>query len=89
MNDELRSKPVFKKHDLVKEGNTNYVKFDLILCRNVIIYFNYNLQNQIFDLFYKNLYNQGALILGMHETILGTFANKFQKKGQVYYKTEE
>jgi chemotaxis protein methyltransferase CheR len=31
MNDFLREKPIYKKHDLVKEGNTLYVKFDLIL----------------------------------------------------------
>jgi len=41
----LREKPVFKKHDLVTEENTLYVKFDIIMCRNVIIYFNYELQN--------------------------------------------
>lgn len=86
MNDFLREKPVYKKHDLVKEGNPMYVKFDIIFCRNVIIYFNYNLQNKVFDLFHRNLYDNSALILGMHETILGAYSVKFQKKGHVYYK---
>lgn len=86
MKPELRQKPTFKKHDLVKDENTAYVKFDIILCRNVIIYFNYNLQNRVFDLFNRNLYENGYLILGMHETILGTYANKFQKQGQAYIK---
>jgi chemotaxis protein methyltransferase CheR len=86
MNPFLREKPVFKKHDLVTENNTLYVKFDLILCRNVIIYFNYNLQCQVFDLFHQNLYESGCLMLGLHETILGTHAAKFQKKGHAYLK---
>jgi chemotaxis protein methyltransferase CheR len=87
MKDFLREKPIYKKHDLVKEGNTLYVKFDLILCRNVIIYFNYNLQSRVFDLFHRNLYDNGCLILGMHETILGSYSVKFQKKGHAYYKS--
>lgn len=86
MNDFLREKPVYKKHDLVKDGNPMYVKFDIIFCRNVIIYFNYNLQGKVFDLFHRNLYDNSALVLGMHETILGSYSVKFHKKGHVYYK---
>ncbi len=86
MKNFLREKPVFKKHDLVTENNTLYVKFDLILCRNVIIYFNYNLQNRVFDLYYQNLYENGCVVLGLHETIVGTYASKFTKKGHAYYK---
>jgi chemotaxis protein methyltransferase CheR len=86
MNDFLREKPVYKKLDLVKDGNPMYVKFDIIFCRNVIIYFNYNLQSKVFDLFHRNLYENSALVLGMHETILGSYSVKFQKKGHVYYK---
>lgn len=86
MKDFLREKPIFKKHDLVMENNTMFVKFDIILCRNVIIYFNYNLQSKVFDLFHKNLYDSGCLILGMHETILGSYSVKYQKKGHAYYR---
>jgi chemotaxis protein methyltransferase CheR len=86
MNDFLREKPVFKKHDLVTENNTLYVKFDLILCRNVIIYFNYNLQCRVFDIYHQNLYDNGCLILGIHESILGTHATRFLKKGHAYFK---
>jgi chemotaxis protein methyltransferase CheR len=84
----LSEKPVYKKHDLVKDNNIFYVKFDLIICRNVIIYFNYDLQNKVFDLFYNNLYNNGYLWLGMHESILGPFASKFEKTGHFYQKRE-
>ena len=86
MNEELKEKPIYRKHDLVKDGNLFFAKFDIILCRNVIIYFNYNLQNKVFELFHSNLYTKGALILGMHETILGPMAQRFDKKGYAYYK---
>ncbi len=82
----LTEKPIFRKHDLVKDGNLFFAKFDLILCRNVIIYFNYSLQNKVFDLFHTNLYTKGVLLLGMHETILGPWAAKFEKMGQAYIK---
>jgi chemotaxis protein methyltransferase CheR len=82
----LREMPTFKKHDLVKDINLFYVKHDIILCRNVIIYFNYDLQNRVFDLFYNNLYSKGCLIVGLHETILGPYASKFEKRGQGYLK---
>ena len=86
MHKYLTEKPVFRKHDLVKDNNLFYVKFDIILCRNVIIYFNYNLQNRVFDLFYRNLYDGGCLILGMHETILGPYTTNFEKKDMAYFR---
>lgn len=88
MNPFLLEKPVFKKHDLVKDSNLFYVKFDLILCRNVIIYFNYELQNKVFELFYNNLYPNSYLILGMHESILGPYSSRFEKNGHFYLKRE-
>ncbi len=82
----LSTKPMFKKHDLVRENNIFYSKFDLIFCRNVIIYFNYNLQNRVFNMFHDCLYSGGYLVLGMHETILGPSASFFEKRDQLYVK---
>ena len=84
MHDFLCKKPVYTKLDLVKDVNLFNVTFDLIMCRNVIIYFNYGLQNKIFNLFHSNLQNKGFLMLGIHESILGPFATKFEKKGYYY-----
>ena len=86
MNGYLVEKPVFRKHDLVCEDNIFYSKFDIIMCRNVIIYFNYNLQNKVFQLFHQCLYEGAYLALGMHETILGPCTTLFDKKDQVYMK---
>jgi len=87
MKQFLREKPVFKKQDLVKTENIFYTKFDIIICRNVMIYFNSKLQNKLFDLFYKNLNSRGCLVLGVHESILGQMASKFEKRGTNYIKT--
>ena len=86
MSDMLLQKPVYKKLDLVKDLNLFLVKFDLIVCRNVIIYFNNELQNRVFDLFHKNLNEQGTLILGVHESIMGACSKKFIRKDPFYFK---
>lgn len=86
MNEFLKKKPIFRQHDLVQGGNLYFAKFDLILCRNVIIYFKYSLQNKVFKLFHDHLYTNGYLVLGMHETMLGDITSKFDKKGQAYRK---
>lgn len=86
MNKHLCSKTVYKKLDLVKDPNLFLVKFDLIVCRNVIIYFNNELQNKVFDLYYNNLNNNGVLLLGIHESIMGPFSRKFRKVNPFYYK---
>jgi chemotaxis methyl-accepting protein methylase len=86
MKDFLRQKPVYKKLDLVKDSNLFLVNFDLIVCRNVIIYFNAELQNRVFDLFHKNLNEHGSLLLGVHESIMGSYSKKFIRKDPFYYK---
>jgi chemotaxis protein methyltransferase CheR len=86
MKNSLLAKPVYRKMDLVNDPNPFDVTFDLIVCRNVIIYFNYDLQNKVFKLFLDNLNQGGVLVLGVHETILGPYATYFEKKSQAYYK---
>ena len=75
-----------EKQDLVKDPNPFEIVYDLILCRNVIIYFNYELQNKVFKLFLDNMSAGSCLVLGVHESILGPFASRFDKKFQAYFK---
>ncbi len=90
--DEFRMKPFllkkanFKKHNLVSEGNPFGIKYDIILCRNVLIYFNQNLQNKLFAQFWDYLSDDGILVLGIHESILGQLTAKYEKKGLIYQK---
>lgn len=86
IKDFLKNKAIFKKHDLVKKENIFYKKFDLIMCRNVLIYFNLKLQSKVLNFFYENLKFPGYLVLGYHESILGNEAVKFHKKHYYYTK---
>ncbi|MBE0653340.1 MAG: protein-glutamate O-methyltransferase CheR [Bacteroidales bacterium] len=86
MKDFLKQKPDFHKFDLVT-GETKFKrKFDIVVCRNVIIYFNQELQNRVIDLFYRNMNQNACLILGMHETIIDPPAALFTKRNRIYYK---
>ena len=86
MNQFLKNKPYYRKHDMVKEGNVFYRKFDIIICRNVLIYFNTNLQNRLFSMFNEALQKKGTLILGAHESILGIEGSKYIKHSYFYLK---
>jgi chemotaxis protein methyltransferase CheR len=68
INKELRRNILFTQHNLV----TDYVfnEFQLICCRNVMIYFNSNLQNRVLNLFYQSLVPLGYLGLGIKESML-------------------
>ena len=88
MQEFLREKPVYKRSDLVKDENIFNVTFDIIMCRNVIIYFNYELQNKVLQLFHRNLQENGCLILGMHESIIGPCSRLFKSEDHFYRKQE-
>jgi chemotaxis protein methyltransferase CheR len=63
----LREQVVFAKHNLVTDAPFN--EFNLILCRNVLIYFNRALQDRVHRLLYDSLANFGVLGLGARETL--------------------
>jgi chemotaxis protein methyltransferase CheR len=64
---ELVDKVVFAQHNLVSDGSFN--EFNLIVCRNVMIYFDRTLQDQVHQLFYSSLVRFGVLALGHKESI--------------------
>ena len=88
IHSDLRKKPIFRCNDLLKGVNPFFVRYDVIFCRNVLIYFNAALQNRLFEVFYRNLYPGGILILGAHESIIGSWANKFERLSQVYVRKD-
>ena len=67
MDKSLKKNVLFANHNLVTD--TVFSEVDLIICRNVLIYFNNDLQNRVFKLFTESLSNQGILCLGQKETI--------------------
>lgn len=64
---DLSSKMIFSTHNLVSDSSFN--EFQLILCRNVLIYFDKDLQNKVFKLFNDSLQPLGFLALGAKETL--------------------
>jgi len=83
---DFLDKAVFKKHDLVLDPNPFDIQYDIILCRNVLIYFNNTLQNKLFMDFWNYLDTNGSLVLGIHESIIGPVTAKYDKKGLIYNK---
>ena len=63
----LRENVVFAQHNLVTDASFN--QFNVIFCRNVLIYFNNTLQDKVQNLFLESLENFGILGLGKKETI--------------------
>ena len=66
LDPELRRNIVFAQHNLATDGSFN--EFNLIVCRNVLIYFNRALQDRVHRLLYQSLIRFGFLGLGMKET---------------------
>ncbi|SFH41556.1 CheR family methyltransferase [Pedobacter insulae] len=66
----IKKNVLFSIHNLVSDGVFN--EFQVISCRNVLIYFNRDLQNKVLELFYHSLASFGFLCLGSKETLSHT-----------------
>lgn len=88
INSELKKDILFSRHNLVTDGV--FKECQLILCRNVLIYFNEELQNKVLKLFYDSLPIYGFLALGNKETLrFSTVQDKFKiidSKEKIYQK---
>jgi chemotaxis protein methyltransferase CheR len=67
MRPYLRENVVFAQHNLVTDGSFN--EFNVILCRNVMIYFNKSLEARVHELLYQSLARLGVLGLGKKESL--------------------
>ncbi len=63
----LKSNVVFSEHNLATDGSFN--EFQVILCRNVMIYFNKDLQARVHNLLYDSLSMFGVFGLGNKESL--------------------
>ncbi len=75
--ERLRERVLFHHHALGQDGGFN--EFQLIVCRNVMIYFEPDLQRRVFDLFAQSLHREGFLLLGPSDG-LRTLAQECQFK---------
>lgn len=69
ISDPVRLITRFRHHDMVLGKPIMHV--DMIICRNVLIYFGRKLQDEIFQKFYKALNTDGYLVLGKVESLWG------------------
>lgn len=67
VDDGLKKNIVFSNHNLVTDGM--FAEMQLIVCKNVLIYFNKALQNRVLKLFTQSLCRNGFLCLGTHESL--------------------
>lgn len=83
INDHIRSKVTFKQHDLTKDPfDTN---FDLIMCRNVVIYFNDEAKKKLRKKFIEAMRLNGVLFIGATETMLDAADTGFIRLSPCFY----
>ncbi|WML35516.1 protein-glutamate O-methyltransferase CheR [Clostridium sp. OS1-26] len=81
---KIKSMVTFKKHDLILES---YEKdFDLIVCRNVVIYFNQDVKDVIYKKFSQSLKKGGLLFVGATESIYNYRDYGFEKASTFIYR---
>jgi chemotaxis protein methyltransferase CheR len=84
----LKANLVFSEHNLVTDGSFN--EFHVILCRNVMIYFNKTLQERVHNLIYESLSMLGVFGLGNKESLRFTpresFYEELDQRDRIYRK---
>jgi len=86
-NQSLKKQIIFADHNLVTDSV--FGEMNMIVCRNVLIYFNRELQNRVIKLFYDSLVPGGFLCLGAKESLrFSDYFDCFESlvKGEKIYK---
>lgn len=90
----IREHILFSNHDLLDESSiappqSIFGDFDIIICSNVLLYFNPEVQKKIIDKFYKSMTGNGYLIVGDDETSVLKSSTRFVhafSSSPIYYK---
>ncbi len=77
LNDDIRQMVTFTRQNLIEDDypsiHNNLISMDLIMCRNVTIYFTEETTSKLVRKFYKTLNNDGWLVVGHSEPSLITY----------------
>jgi len=84
INSQIKKMVDFKKHDLILDNYES--NFDLIVCRNVVIYFNQDVKDKIYKKFSESLKKGGLLFVGATESIYNYKEYGFEKTSTFIYK---
>ena len=82
--EEIKKTVTFKKHNLLKDNYES--NFDLIVCRNVMIYFTEEAKDQIYENFSKALRPGGILFVGSTEQIFNPSRYGFEVEDTFFYR---
>lgn len=83
ISDEIKSRVEFRKHNLLKDSYP--INYNLIVCRNVLIYFTEEAKVEVFKKFYTSLANKGVLFIGSTEQIINYKEIGYTRKNSFYY----
>lgn len=86
---DIRAMVMFARHDVIVDPP--FTQLDVLLCRNVLIYFNATLQRRLMPLFHFSLRAGGTLVLGSAETV-GRSQNLFSTlvpRSRIYRRNEQ
>ena len=81
--DEIKARVEFKEHNLLKD--TYPSDCNMIVCRNVLIYFTEEAKDEVFVKFQKNLKPGGVLFIGSTEQIINYRDIGYQRKSSFFY----
>jgi two-component system, chemotaxis family, CheB/CheR fusion protein len=85
----IRDSLIFSEHDLIRDPP--FSKIDLISCRNLLIYFEGDLQSRVIALFHYSLVPKGLLFLGSSESV-GEFSDLYSvvdRKAKLYQRKDD
>ncbi|MBR1930154.1 MAG: protein-glutamate O-methyltransferase CheR [Lachnospiraceae bacterium] len=81
--DEIKARVEFKEHNLLKD--TYPTDYDLIVCRNVLIYFTEEAKDEVYRKFCASLKKGGILFIGSTEQIISHKDVGFDRKSSFFY----
>jgi chemotaxis protein methyltransferase CheR len=84
VSDELKKCITFKQHNLLKDAYPDHL--DLIVCRNVLIYFTEEAKSDIYKKFNGSLKKEGILFVGSTEQIIQSQKYNFETNKSFFYK---
>ncbi|SHE62569.1 chemotaxis protein methyltransferase CheR [Thermoanaerobacter uzonensis DSM 18761] len=84
ISEDIRKSVQFEKHDLLKDEYPKNI--DLLICRNVLIYFNDTAKDKIYKKFYESLNDSGIFFVGSTEQIILPYRYNFEPIKTFFYK---
>ncbi|MDP6977118.1 MAG: protein-glutamate O-methyltransferase CheR [Myxococcota bacterium] len=87
VGERVRSRVTFKRYNLM-DSFAEFGRFDLVLCRNVLIYFAPELKRDIVERIANTLHDDGCFIVGASESLQGCLHRYTMQmcEGQIYYR---